>query len=170
MATKDKFPNVATIQVVESAANTLTFKKLETGISLFEKVAWIIHRIEYLVTAGTFTGMASTGDLIEFGLTATDQMASLSVVNAAMIDYQMRLRFDWGANPDVEMMELPWVIDLSTLPMGGIIVPPNPLYLGVKGTGMGVAATLTAKFFYTTYVLAADDYWELVEARRIISS
>jgi len=168
--TKDKFPNMAVISVTESALNTLTFKKLETGISLFEKVAWVIHRIEYLITAASYGYFDAAGDTLEIALAATDQMSSLSITNAAVIDYQYIARLALGAAATGLFMESPLVRDLSTLPMGGVIVPPNPLYLGVKGTSLTAATTVTARFFYTTYPLSPDDYWELVEARRIIAS
>jgi len=56
------------------------------------------------------------------------------------------------------------------MPGGGLIVPPNPLYLGIKGTGLAAAQAVSCRFWYTTIELTPDEYWELVEARRIISS
>jgi len=168
--TKDKFVNMATIQLTESAANTLTFKKLETGISLFEKVAWIIHRVEYLFSAASYATFNGSGDVVEYGLAASDQITALAITNAAVIDYGFLARLDLGTAASGNFYESPLIRDLTTLPMGGILVPPNPLYLAVKGTGLSAATILTARFFYTTYVLTPDDYWELVEARRIISS
>ena len=64
---KDEFVNQAYISVTESALNTLTFAKLETGISIYEKVGWLICRMDYFVTlqVGDF---AVEGDTITFGL------------------------------------------------------------------------------------------------------
>jgi hypothetical protein len=165
----DQFANLAVITVTETAANTLTFKKLETGISLFEKVAWIVHRIEYnvQVLATVFDG---TGDRLIIGLTATDQLTAISEANNAVLDYISIQRSDWGTAATSIIQFRPYLKDLSTLPGGGLIIPPNPVYLGAVGTGLASATTTVARLFYTTKTLSPDEYWELVEARRIISS
>lgn|SRR3972149_1952170 len=167
---KDKFANQAVITCTESAANTLTFKKLETGISLFEKVAWVISRIEYFVSnqlAAVFNG---DGDSLQFALTATDQITTLSLTNAAVLDYIELMRGDYGTAASMHFINRPITKDFSSLPGGGILCPPNPLYLGVKGTGLVNADTVIAKLFYVNLALKAEEYWELVESRRIISS
>lgn len=170
MASKDKFANMAAITVTESGTNTLTFKKLESGISLFEKVAWIIHRIEYLVPAVVFAMFNAGGDTLEFALTATDQIDALSMSNAGLIDYNYLCRIDLGAAASGVFEKVPFITDFTNLPMGGLIVPPNPLYLAAKGTSLTMASTVSARLYFTTYQLTADDYWELVEARRIVSN
>jgi hypothetical protein len=166
----DRFPNQAVIQVTESAPNTLTFKKLETGISLFEKIAWIIARVEYYVSSTLAAQFNADGDYEDIALTTTDQMTALALTNAAVIDYMSVHRQDYGVAASGGLITKPFVKDFTSLPGGGILVPPNPLYLGAKGTGLVAASTITAKFFYTTYELEKDEYWELVESRRIISS
>lgn len=165
----DQFANLAVIKVVESAANTLTFKKLETGISLFEKIAWIIQRVEYYsqILATVFDG---TGDKLTVALTSTDQLTSLAFENNALIDHLSIQRSDWGAAATAILQMQPLVKDFTNLSGGGIIVPPNPLYLGAVGSGLLAATTSWCRIYYRTIELTPDQYWELVEARRIISS
>lgn len=165
----DLFANAAVITVTETAANTLTFKKLETGISLFEKIAWIIHRVEYFHSFG-ITQFADEGDSLGFGLTTTDQLTTVAITNAAVIDINSIIKYEDGAPATSWALRYPVVKDLTTLPSGGIIVPPNPLYAYAQGTGLASAATVNAKLYYTTRALSPDEYWELVESRRIISS
>jgi hypothetical protein len=165
----DQFANLAVITVVESAANTLTFKKLETGISLFEKMAWIIARIEYDVAYG-MPYFDAHGDQIEMALCATDQITSLGYANNAVIDKLTITRIDTGTPATSMMAQRPWTKDFSSLPGGGLIVPPNPLYAGAKGLSITAAMTVTLRLFYTNLQLSVDQYWELVEARRMISS
>lgn len=164
----DQFVNQAVITCTESAANTLTFKKLETGISLFEKVAWIISRIEYFISG--ISNLNSSGDSLTMAITSTDQITGLALTNAAVIDLLYYLRIDYGTAANEVPIAMPFTKDLSTFSGGGLIVPPNPLYLGVVGSGEAAASTVTAKFFYRTLELSPDQYWELVESRRIISS
>lgn len=166
----DLFANQAVITCTESAANTLTFKKLETGISLFEKLAWIIHRIDYYISNRLAAEFNGDGDSLAFALTTTDQLTSLALSNAAVLDWMEWMRADYGTAAAMVPAVSPITKDFASLPGGGLIVPPNPLYLGVKGTGLVAADTVTVKFYYTNRALSPDEYWELVESRRIISS
>jgi hypothetical protein len=165
----DQFANLAVITVAEAAAGTLAFKKLETGISLFEKLAWIIHRLEYEydMNATQFNG---TGDSMEMGCCTSDQITTIASTNAAVIDRFRCMRADYGAAAASYQFTSPFVKDFTNLPGGGIIIPPNPLYAFVKGTGLAAVAGFTLRIFYTNRPLAADEFWELVEARRIISA
>lgn len=165
----DQFANIAAIRCIESVANTLTFKKLETGVSLFEKIAWVLHRLEYYHD-NTATTFAATGDTLTFGLATSDQIITPTGENAAVLDYEQVERQDMGAAANGSLRWLPLVKDLTNLPSGGIIVPPNPLYLWVKGVSLPVVGNVMCRIFYTTVKLTPDQYWELVEARRIIAS
>jgi hypothetical protein len=166
----DKFANQAVIVCVESAANTLTFKKLETGVSLFEKVGWLISRIDYFWHLATLDLLVAASDISYVALTATDQMTSLPLTNAAIIDEAAVGFCLRGTAASFEIRELTITHDLSTLPGGGILIPPNPIYGAIMSASLATAATVTMKIFYTNYALDPDEYWELVESRRIISS
>lgn len=170
MAGEDKFANYAIISVVESAANTLTFKKLETGISLNEKVAWIINRVEYLSNQINATIFNATGDSLDFGMSLSNAFTTPNLAENTIIDCNKFTRIDIGASASGEMQLQPWVKDFSALPGGGIIVPPTPLYLYAMGTGLTGVAAMTARIHYTLKTLKIDEYWELVEARRVLSS
>lgn len=167
---EDKFANYAIIQVAESAANTLTFKKLETGISIQEKVAWIINRIEYVVSFLTAAVFNSDSDLLQYGLAVSNSFTTPTLTEETIFDFNTVQRLDYGAAASGFIKEFPFVKDLSTLPGGGLIIPPVPLYLWAKGTGLASADTVTAKLYFTLKQLKVDEYWELVEARRVLSS
>jgi hypothetical protein len=170
MPEKDQFANVGHIQVTESAANTLTYKKLETGISLFEKVAWILSRLEYEFIAVRSAGLAASGDYIEYGLSTSNNPSTISYDEPAMVDIASMGRVDMGTAGSGHFFFGPHTKDFHGLPGGGLIVPPNPLYAFIKGTSMGAAAVVDVRIFYTVKTLKAEEFWELVEARRIISS
>jgi len=166
----DKFANQAIITVTETATDTLTFKKLETGVSLTEKVAWIINRVEYIINNFTASLFNSSGDAIKFGLSVSNAFASASFDEQAIIDYNLVQRADFGTAASGGFMELPIIKDLSSLPSGGILVPPVPLYGFAQGVGLAAASTVACRIYYTLLPLAIDQYWELVEARRILVS
>lgn len=171
---KDKFANVATITVTESAANTLTWQKLETGFSLTEKVAWVISRIEWYVTGDLSTLFNAANDRLFLALTVYNGLTTLASAAAfrdpTILDMYVLSREDFGAAASGIMFERPFIKDFSNLPGGGLIVPPAPLYMGAQGVSLASASTNMAKIFYNTLNLKTEDYWELVEARRVISS
>lgn len=167
---KDQFANLAVITVTESAANTLTFKKLETGISLNEKVAWIVNRVEYLVNSILAAQFNGDGDTLKFGLSVTNAFSAANFDEASILNLNQIQRNDYGAAATGGISKMPMLQDFSTLPAGGIIVPPTPLYLFAVGTGLVSASTVIARVWYTLLPLSVDQYWELVEARRVLES
>lgn len=169
----DQYANMASIEIVESAANTLTYKKLETGVALFEKVAWIIHRIEYFMDINAALYNA-TGDVLGVALCAANSITSIlddaAFANPILIDIALITRVDLGAAASGFFELKPLVKDFSSLPGGGLIVPPAPLYGAAQGVGLTGATTSLLKIFYTIKDLSPDDYWQLVEARRTLSA
>lgn len=163
----DKYSNVAHIQVTEPTINTLTYRKLETGIALFEKMAWIISRIEYYWMA---PALAVTTDGVEMAITTSNNPAALTPDQVAVIDMSRIVRFDMGTASSGMILTLPMIRDFSELPGRGLIVPPNPIYLAVQGIGQPAVVTMDCRIYYTAIQLKGDEFWELVEARRIISS
>lgn len=169
-AQADKFANIAALSIAESAANTLTFKKVETGVSMNEKIAWIINCIEFFF-APSMTDFADTGDYLDVALTVSNTVASLSnLLDPQVLVMQRLLKQEDGAPATAFMMYQPVIRDLSTIPGGGIILPPNPLYIAAKGSGLASATTTFMRLYYTTLILSVDEYWELVEARRMVTA
>jgi len=155
--------------VTESAANTLTFKKLETGISLFDKVAWVINRLEYYLNPSA-TIFNTTDDILLVGLTVANNITSLSLTDPNVLDFVALSRQDIGTAASGMYFMKPYTRDFSGMPGGGLITTPNPIYGAAVGTGLASATTSVIKIFYTVLELKTEEYWELVEARRIVSA
>jgi hypothetical protein len=79
-------------------------------------------------------------------------------------------RIDLGAAASGMFVELPYTKDLSTIPGGGLLVPPNPIYIFAEGAALTNAVTLSCRMFYTSVDLKADEFWELVEMRRMVGT
>jgi hypothetical protein len=169
MPAADTFANQAVITATESAANTLTFKKLETGVSLFDKVAWIIHRIEYFFFMNA-TNWNGADDNLSMAIVAANNLTALSLTDPNVLDLFQVSRQDYGTAASMVPGFRPTVKDFATLPGGGLITVPNPIYGAVQGSGLVAAQTVYIKFFYSVLELKVEQYWELVEARRIIAS
>ena len=164
-----QFANQALLNLIESAANTLTFLKLETGISISEKIAWIVSRVEYFTTFNAAIFDAS-GDHLAFGLSVGNAFAAPSVLERAILDFNDIAREDLGAAASGIFSKTPYLKDYSTLPRGGLLVPPAPFYAWCKGTGLTAAATIHVRLYYTTLTLTTEDYWELVESYRPLTA
>jgi len=169
MPVAEKFSNMAYITVTETAANTLTFSKLETGIAPFEKRGWILARLEYFisVSSGDF---AADADACRYGLSASNSISDVGIGENAVIDYNLLKRVDFGAAATGLLIEKPQVKDLSTIPGGGILIAPNPIYIFAYGSNAPNAFTVSCRIYYVSVDLKADEFWELVEMRRMVGT
>lgn len=169
MPEKDEFVNQAYLEVTESAPNTLTFSKLETGISIHEKVGWIICRIDYSMSL-SIGNFAAELDQIAFGLSTSNAIVAATLAQSAVIDFNSINRHDMGTAASGMFVTAPHQKDFSNLPGGGILVPPNPLFVWAKGTALTTEMNIQCRMFYTVKVLKLEDFWELVELRRMIGT
>jgi len=166
-SSQDKFANKFYATVTESAADTLTFKEIQTNVDVFSKSAWVLHRLEYYVAAATMDLIQENLDSLQLALTSSDKMAAIDLSNSGVIDYcefesilQTAVGFSY--------VQMPLTRDFSILPGGGLIIAPRPLYLAVDSTALGAAATVAVRGYFTQLSLSADEYLELVDFYRIV--
>lgn len=165
----DSYANFAAIKVVESAANTQTSAKFAFPFSIMDKMALVISRLEYWLS--TPDKLDTTGDYVYLALTAAATITDISAQNDPLIiDNYLYLRRDLGTAATGIIFQQPTIKDFSDLPGGGLLVAPSPLYAMAQGSGCSAANVAWFKMFYTYIELASDEYWQLVESRRIISS
>jgi len=169
MPEKDVFVNQAYLTVTESAANTLTFNKLETGISIHEKVGWVIARLDYNLDINA-TNFAASADGVMWGISTSDLFTVPGFNINSIIDFNSVTRNDLGTAASGLFLRSPFEKDFSSLPGNGILIPPNPLFVWVKGANLTSAIIIKARLFYTVKVLKLEDFWELVELRRMIGT
>lgn len=162
-----EFSNKAYGTVTESAANTLTFSQIQTNISIMEKVAWVISRIEWYFTPAQIALLVDDADAFEVALTSSNKVATLSLADSAVIDYMMVRKFVSTA-VGWQFISPMWTRDFSMLPGGGLIVAPNPLYVAIKGTGLASAGGVGMRFYWSRQELSPDQYLELLDFYRIV--
>ena len=165
---QDVFPNKAVIYCEESAVNTLTYVQLATNISTFEKVAWIIHRIEYKLSDTTLYEFTAETDKLSMAVTRTEVADALEVNKPEIIDMVMFAIQNYGTPANAEMVMRPYVRDFSTLPGGGLITPASPLYGAIHGAGLAAVGAAWITIYYTLKHLKTEEYWELLEATRLV--
>lgn len=165
---RDTYVNLAFGDVTESAANTLTFSEIQTSISIFEKVAWVIARIEWYIPAAVYNLMSADSDLIQAAVTASNNLSDLGLDSASVIDL-LEVQQEYAGTPaNAFYIHNPIVRDFSTLPGGGRIVAPRPLYVGLKMTGAATPGTISARIMFRQFVMTPAEYLELVDFYRIV--
>lgn len=165
---KDKYANVAYGTVTESAMNTLTFSQIETGISIFEKTAWVIHRILWYFSPTQIILLNAADDEIRMAFVLSSKITELMLGDVAVVDLVSLHLFIDGVPAASHMYEVPLIRDFTNLPGGGLIVPPRPVYLAVQGISLDTPLEISARIYFTHLDLSTEDYWELVEASRIV--
>lgn len=158
----DKYVNKMYIGITMSAANTLTFQEVTTGVEAFSKQAWVIHEIDYFLSNASLQLLLASDDYIQLALTSHNQMTSLGLGNAGVVDL-------WQINGAHASWESPIVRDFSNLPGGGLIIAPRPLYLAETSASIASAASGQARILFTVLPeLSGEDYLDLVDYYRII--
>lgn len=168
-ARKDTYANFAYFFVTESAANTLTWAKLEiaTGSLLDKKFGLLINRFD--VEMYPYSILNSDGDTFTLGVSVSNSITDLSLSRPEVIMREIWTRVDYGAAASGILVDRLKVRDFSTMPGGGILVPADRLYIGAVGSGCGAVGNAVARMYYTVVELSSEDYWQLVESRRILS-
>lgn len=167
----DQYANMAAIVVTESAAHTLTTTKLAFPFSIMDKMALLIHRIEYEFRVMGPSVLTTTGNRVTLALLAAASVLDIdNPVDPLVLDSARLNRYDYGTAASGFALRQPYVKDFSNLPGGGLLVAPNPLYCAVKGYGTAQASEGGFRIYYTYMELNTDEYWQLVESRRVISS
>jgi len=165
----DTFANLAAVLVAEAVAGTAAYLKYAFPFSIMDKMGLIINRLEYW--PGNLNNLNSSTDAVIMGLSISSSITDLTdQSNPAIVDSERVQRIDLGVAASGFFFEEPLIKDFSSLPGGGLLVAPNPLYGFVQGFGAGGVMNSWIKLFYTYMELTADEYWQLVESRRIISS
>jgi len=167
--TADKWANIAAVLITEAAAGTIAYTKFAFPFSIMDKVGIVISRIEYWM--GGFGTIDHATDGIILALIAANSITSISAQNdPAILDSIKFTRNDYGTAAAAEILQVPYVKDFSDLPGGGILTAPAPLTAALQSFGCTGTTTAWLKLFYTYINLSTDEYWEMVESRRIITS
>ena len=164
----DKYANIAATYFAATVADTARFVKFDFPFSVLDKVGLLINRIEYIIGALNF--LDASGEWAIAGLCCAATVADCEDTRDPLIVDQHRItRYDHGAAASSHFMTEPFMKDFSGLPGGGILVPPNPFYAFLDSSGAGGLLTVRIRVYYQYQELAVEDYWQLVESRRVVT-
>lgn len=167
-----QYASPAVFVVTETAANTLTYEKLETGLSIYDHIGWVIQRAEMIPANGDYALFNTAGDGLVVSLLMSNALTAAQLLpeNPALYMQWGLVRVDWGTAAAADIVETCYVKDYTGLEGGGMLVLPNPLYVGVYGVGLSGAATVTLKLWYKAIELSDQDYFNLVQSRQLLIS
>ncbi|MBA7550349.1 hypothetical protein ES705_42861 [subsurface metagenome] len=165
----DKYANQGYVFVVPTL-NTLSFAELATFVSVFEKKAFLVNRIEYFLGVDGMEEMDAEADTVSYGLSTSNKFASANIAEPTIFDFNNKFVVLQAAGVSSHIISQPFVKDLSTLPGGGALVPCRPIFLFMVSTGWVAASRIDARIYFTVVDLKAEEYWELVEATRLVGT
>lgn len=165
----DIYANQGHIQVVPTL-NALTFAELATFVSVFEKKAFIITRIDYFFTVATLQEFDAETDWLMFGLSTSNTFNTPTLAVPQIIDFNQFILNMSAAGVSSHFIHEPFVKDLSTMPGGGLIVPSRPIFAWMLSSGFSAPGQMNVRIYFLVKDLKADEYWELVEATRLVGA
>lgn len=165
-ALKDKYTNIFQFTAEESAINTLTFGEIQLGLTIFQKVALLINRVTVDWGAACIAQLAAATDTCAVGIVQDDSVASISLEQPATVFKRQKVLASYGVAANSIMHDVVEVIDYSTLPGGGELITPSPLYWAIQSVGTAATFPVTVRVCFQVVELKSDEYFELLEARR----
>lgn len=169
---KDQFANRFSVHVTEAGVGIPSYEEVPTYASAFSKEAFIMHKIEYFFPSTCLNALVADSDILYAALTTQNFQTTLapltSVREPGVVDMIEIRAHTVGAAANFVMMEQPFIHDFTSLPGGGLIVPARPIYIGVSGAGIAVAASVDVRGWFTKIELKDAEFLELIDAYRMI--
>ena len=162
---RDLYVNRAMVRCTQSAANTLTFAKVNFAVGVFQGIALLIHKIAYHVSAGAIQGIVTNIDNFQVALTMSNQITDLTYARPEIIDSRELFGVLAGVAANLILVDNLIESDMSMLPGGGMLVPANPIYLGMDSNALATAHFVDVVIFFTFKELSDSDYIELMQSR-----
>lgn len=165
---QDEFSSIVYQTVTEAAANTLTFAQIQTGYGSLQKTGWVLHKLEYYISAATLDLLQADDDILQIALVTSNLVTTLSLADASLVDL-LELGLAVYTSVGVSWHIKPIIRDFTTLPGGGKLILPYPLWLGIRGTSLGAACTGALRMYFTERDLKDSEWMDLVQQTRLLS-
>lgn len=159
---EDRYSNVAAAVVTETAAGTLTFTELLTGISLGQGTGLLIDQFDYYPNGATLELLVATGDRFLMGWTVNNTVSSLEPTTSGVI-HSMRMSVEPVIGTPASGGH-PILMPVSFQFFPSMIVASPRLYLGVQSNSLTSAAAGRARIYFRYIDLTSQEYLELAEA------
>lgn len=169
MAILDKYANIFTAELTMSAADTISFTEIPTGLGIESDRqsarAMIIDELDYYPNVGLYSLMTSVADYSSFGLTITNTVPDLNDVSDRRILHScQRVRADFGIAAAAAIMPFPLVYQFFP----PLITAERKLYLAMDTNGLASASQVKVRAYYRIVEINQADFIELAEVFRLV--
>lgn len=103
---------------------------------------------------------------MRFALTSSSDITNIGSGNVEVLDRARILRHDGGTAGTMVLNDFLPVNDYTSMPSGGLLIPPKPLYLAMNTSGLASPAEVTCRIYFTIIELQDAQYLELLQTRR----
>ena len=167
----DKFANKISVELDQSAANALAYAGLDMGVSIYDKLAILLHEVCWDVHA-LFSELNLAADSAYGAITPVRPGDSEELMPAGNVSFgQFFLQgYTNGAAATGRMFDGLAKVSYTDYPGGGLLLPARPLYAGFTTSGFGAAKTIHCIINYTLFPMKDADYIELVQIYRGFTS
>jgi len=161
----DKYANIAAATLQQSAANTLTFGEVLTGISLGQGRGMLIDQVDYWVQRDTRQLMTAADDAVHFGwcsstnVTSLDDYEDRSIIHAGQV-----IRNDFGVAASAQMSTDPQVFQFFP----PIILAAPRIYFAVNSIGLAAVGTVKSRVYFRYIDLSSQEYLEIAETFTLV--
>ena len=167
---RDRFANIMTFRVTESAPSTVTFAEVVTNVGIDSTrrsgVAILIDEIDYYIDIETLALMTADGDDVIAAITISNNVTALHTMSdRRILDGFTATRQDYGVAASGGLIIQPFVKQFFP----PLIMAERSIYLGVEGSGLATPATVSARIYYRTHQITSEEFVEIAEVFRLVS-
>lgn len=166
----DEFTAKVVVSITQDTANTLKYTKIETGVSIYDSVGWVLVRADYRLGTATVGHFNGTSDRLTCALVSSSIPTAISDDDPALYDLQTWQRSDFGTAASGFLHDMLASHDFSTMPGGGLLMLPNPLYVAIESSGLADVAQCIITVYFKQVQLSPPDYTNLIQARQLLIS
>jgi len=160
----DRFANIASAQVTESAINTLTFVEVQFGVSIGQRRGLIIDQIDYFITPGSFQGnwLTSSDNTLMAWVTRNDIPTLIDNFNDNRVLHMMSAQIHVLTAVGGTFIFSPFTHQFFP----PLIVAPRAgsLFLAIQSTSQINVVGVQSRMYFRFIDLDKEDYLELAEA------
>jgi len=165
----DVYANSFYQTVTEPSANTLTFAEVNFNINIHETMGIILHKLEYFDTGVSYEGLSAQSDAVKMALTTSNTITSLDLSQPTVIDLLIVAPFTFGTPASAHLIYHPVIRDFTSLPGGGLILYPKPLYVAIQGVSLAGARTVQVRGKFSYIQLTGVEAFELIDQARLVT-
>ena len=158
---EDRYANIMSGAVQMSAANTITFLAINTGVGLQSKQGMLIDQIDYYPTGAAIAEMTTAVDNLQFALTVSNGVTNLfDFTDRRVVHSSILLRADFGTAAAAELVKLP-IVNQFFPPL---IVAEPTLYFAADTVGLASAALIRFRVYFRFIDLTDRNILEIAQS------